>query len=411
MTKVEVVAIGEEVLSGMTVNTNAAFISQELLKAGLSVHRHSVLSDDPVVLGEGLQEALNRSQIIICTGGLGPTLDDCTRQVAAKLFESDFSYFEEIEAELKTRYGTVLVSLRDQATLPSKAKLLKNPIGTACGLVFRDHRGLLILMPGVPVEMRKMLVEQVIPYLIQIFPVEKRWNSLSIHLYGISESGVDPLLRQLKEKYSNVEFGIYPNLGLLTVQVKCLANSEENAKKLLLPIYNQIKEAFAKHVYESPSGKIEETVQQLFIERGYTLSLAESCTGGAIAERLTSLSGSSAYFVGGIVAYSNELKQTILGVSEQTLKEKGAVSPEIAEEMLTGVLELTKSDFAISVTGIAGPTGGTVEKPVGTIWAAIGGRERKPYVWQVPARGNREMIIQRSVNAVLFALLRYVQKQ
>lgn len=414
MYQVEVVAIGEEVLSGATLNSNASFISRELLKAGFPVHRHTVLPDDPQVLLEGLKEALARSAVVICTGGLGPTLDDNTRQVAANLFSSEFAYIEEVAASLKQRYGAAnssLISLQDQATLPVKAKRLKNDLGTAQGLVFQDERGLLVLLPGVPVEMECMLTQEVIPYLNQLFPAKEKFFCLQVHLCGVSEAAVDPLLRQLKNKYQDVQFGIYPGSALLTVHVKMKTDDELSAMQALEPVQQEIKRSFARHLFEAPNGKIEEAVQKLFIDKKYTLSLAESCTGGAVANKLTSLPGSSQYFLGSIVAYSNEIKKTILKVSENTLSEKGAVSPELVKEMLNGVLALTQSDYGLAVTGIAGPSGGTTEKPVGTVWGAVGKRNSPPEVWQLPVRGSRKMIIERSVNLLLCRLLHIVENE
>lgn len=407
----EIVAIGNEVLSGITANTNAAEISNGLMQVGIQPCRHTVLPDDFEVLREELRQAVGRSDLVITTGGLGPTVDDLTRQAAADLFHSDFRFDEGIAQELTQRYEGRLLSVEDQATVPAKAKVLNNPVGTAPGFIFHEEGKLLILLPGVPQEMRKMLSEQVLPYLRTTVPPDKRLYRKELHLFELPESAVDPALRKLQAEYPSVKMGIYPNLGLLQITMTASAPSQEAAEKFLAPPMKQLEEMFMDHVYRSPTGKIDEAVHFLLLEKGATLSLAESCTGGAIAARLVKHPGASDYLLGSIVAYSNSLKETVLRVPKETMKAHGAVSSETAEAMLRGVMELTGSDYAAAITGIAGPAGGTDDKPVGTIWCGAAKKDEALYTWKIKAYGSREMVIERSIHAILSKLYKMLSEE
>ncbi|MBA3957297.1 MAG: CinA family nicotinamide mononucleotide deamidase-related protein [Parachlamydiaceae bacterium] len=404
---IEVIAIGNEVVSGVTVNTNAAHISSELMRAGFRVNRHSALPDNKKILESGLKEALERNQLVIATGGLGPTCDDVTRQVAASLFHSGFHYDESIANELKQRYGSFIdATLKDQATVPDKALILRNKIGSAPGFVFKNEQVRLILLPGVPVEMRAMLEEAALPYIKQEFQNVSRHYSKVINLVGLPESAVDPLLRRIEIEYPHIECGIYPSLGYISVHFSTLASEEKEAQNLLDIPYKIILDKFKDNSFESPSGRLSHAIHERFIQNKWTLSVAESCSGGSLAAALTQIPGASQYFLGGLVVYSDKLKEHFLHVPKQLLLDIGAVSEEVVTAMIEGLLNETKSDFGIAITGIAGPTGGTEKKPVGTVWAAIGRKGLPPFVWQFHARGNREMILGRIVNIVLGQLWR-----
>jgi nicotinamide-nucleotide amidase len=404
--QIEIVAIGDEVLRGAVVNSNAAWMSRHLLERGFSVARHTALPDDLCLLESGLKEALSRSSLVITTGGLGSTCDDHTRQVAAKLFGSDFHFNEQVASDLCQRFGDGLQSLKDQATVPSQADLLLNRIGTAPGLIFSKEEKMLILLPGVPQEMEQMLLEQVIPYLIQRFPHVRQKISIQMHFCHLYESLVDPILRELKEIYPAVEVGIYPGLALLTVSL----HAEEKAQAQIEGFCAALKQRFATYLFSMKSGKIEQVIHDLFLQKKKRLALAESCTGGMMAARLTALPGASAYFLGSLVVYSNQMKQDLLGVSEKTLGEKGAVSRETVVEMLEGVFERTEANFGIAVVGIAGPSGGSKEKPVGTVWAALGERGQKPDVGTFLTRGDRQMRISSTTNHLFGACWRLISQ-
>lgn len=406
---IEIVAIGNEVLSGFTINTNAAFLSERLLDEGWKTSRHTVLPDDPASLRSGLNEALARNEIVIATGGLGPTCDDLTRAIAAELFDSDFRRDEEIIADLKKRYGEFFETINDQATVPVKAHVLKNSVGTAPGLVFSENGKILMLLPGVPPEMRAMWQNEALPYLKAHLPKQERYFFKRMNIFDMSESVVDKHLRQLQEQYFDVEFGIYPGQKVLGVHLMTKAKDSDTAMARLKVPYEYLLNQFRENFFDSASGKISESVHEYFLKNGLTLAAAESCTGGSVASALTKLPGASQYFLGSIVAYSNDMKIKLLDVPEKLIQEKGAVSEEVVAAMLQGLYSKTSCDYAIAVTGIAGPTGGTPEKPVGTVWCAAGKRGTSPKVWKFFARGNREMVIERSVNVVLAGLLGIVK--
>lgn len=407
---IEIVAIGNEILTGATVNTNAAEIGQALFKAGYRVQRHTSIPDNPVMLRRGLIEAIERGGLVIATGGLGPTCDDVTRQAAAEIFNSDFYYDEAIADELKVRYGDLSIGLKDQATVPSKAIVLKNPVGTASGLVFSSSTATLILMPGVPREMRVMLEEQVLPYLKSHFLKDHRYVSRAVHFFKLNETSVDPLLRELQVRFPSVEFGIYPSHGILSVYATVHTSDEAEGMHVLAPALEEIASRFRGHLFEAHSGKIEEAIRHMFVQNRWTLSVAESCTGGQVSARLTQVPGASEYFLGGIVSYSNSLKQSLLGVPEKLIRDKGAVSEEVVMAMAKGAIGATGSDFSIAISGVAGPSGGTPEKPIGTVWMAVVKKGMHPYAVKFQAKGTRDIIIEWSANTLFGELITYCRK-
>lgn len=407
---IEVVAIGNELLKGSTINSNAAYISFELFLAGYSVARHTVLPDDESILYNGLKEALARSQIVIATGGLGPTCDDRTKKIAAQLYGSEMHFDESIAEDLRKRYGNKIISLEHQATVPTKAHLLKNSCGTASGLVFQDSSSMLILMPGVPHEMQAMCTEQLIPYLKSHFSPDTQHYSRSLFFFEVTESQVDPILRQIEQSYPSMEVGVYPKAGMIAIELMLRTNDATKAQLELDEASKCILAVFEDKEIIEPLGNIPLAVQNLFLEKKLTLSTAESCTGGAIAASLVQIPGASNYFLGSIVAYSNSLKEQLLGVPTYIIEENGAVSEETAIYMLKGLLERTGSSYGIAITGVAGPDGGTPRAPVGTIWVAIGALNEKPVTWKFYAPGMRDYVIKKTVNWVLGYLYRQVKK-
>lgn len=361
---IEIVCIGNEVLSGMTLNSNAAYLGESLGSVGWSVLRHTVLPDDPGIITMGLKEAIDRSCCVIVTGGLGPTIDDMTLTCAENLFEGEPHYF------------------------PNRG-------GSALGVAFKTEDKLLILLPGVPQEMQAMFEESVLPYLYQNLKLEESCFQEVFHLCLLKELEVDPLLRELKKRHPKLDIGIYPAYGTLTLKLRSLD------KTILDDAGKQIKEAFKKNLFPSQSGKIEEAVHHWFTVHKKRLACAESCTGGLIASKLTAFPGASSYFLGSLVAYSNQLKENLLHVSSQTLEIKGAVSSEVVTEMLLGLFKTTGADWGIAVSGIAGPSGGSDEKPVGTVWYAIGERGKPPIVGTFLAKGNRQTITLQAANKPL----------
>jgi nicotinamide-nucleotide amidase len=401
---IEIISIGDELLRGRIVNTNAAFICRHLHSLGYTVSRQSTLSDEPLALHAGLSEALKRADLVICTGGLGPTLDDRTREIAAELFGSEIHFDQSIADELKSRYAERYFAVQDQARVPKKAKIIPNPVGSAPGLLFSERGQTLLLMPGVPKEMEPMFLKEVMPLIAQLFPQKDSRFTAELNFHLVYESLLDPHLRTLSERYPSVEVGIYPGYGMLNVS---LISKE---KEQLEGFKKQLLSSFDQYHYLAPSGKLAEALQLVCIQRQIKVAFAESCTGGLLSTLVTAVPGSSDYFLGSFVVYSNAMKERVLGVSSSTLLKKGAVSEETVREMLKGVFEHTSADYAIAVSGIAGPSGGTIEKPVGTIWAAIGKRGESPDIGTFMAYGSRETITLMTSHWLLGALLRKIEK-
>lgn len=397
--RVEVVAIGDEVLSGRTVNGNGAYLARQLALAGFPVTAQRVLADEGEALKRGLSEALEQNDLVICTGGLGPTLDDCTRLAVLELVGGKNRFDERVAADLRRRYGDQLISLNDQATIPDRAEPFLNPVGTAPGLFFDLGEKVVVLLPGVPIEMEALFQEQLLPALQRRFPASQRSYFESVQLLLTPESAVDPLLRELQQSYPDLSFGIYPDQAFVSVRI----GAKEAAHAKIAPARKKIEAAFADRLFQGAT--LEEAVHEWMVATGSTLATAESCTGGAIAARLTRLAGASNYFLGSVVAYSNPAKESLLGVSRATLDRFGAVSGETVVEMVKGVLDRFGAQYGIAVSGIAGPSGGSPEKPVGTVWLAIAERGGICQTERLQLRGGRDAVIYRTVNQALARLL------
>lgn len=401
---IELVSIGDELLKGSIVNTNVSFLGRHLLQAGYRVTRQTTLPDKPEALREGLKDSIGRADLVIATGGLGPTLDDGTREIAAELFSSPLHLDSTIAEDIRKRFAGVNVSVENQATVPSKAKIFPNAVGTAPGLLLSEKGKHLVLLPGVPREMEPMFLEKVLPW------VQKQWpqalKKASSHLYFclIYESLLDPYLRALAQKYPAVEVGIYSAHGLLSVALHSENHSQLNAFE------KDLTSRYGIYIYSSPSGKLEEAIHEWFVKHRKKLAFAESCTGGMLASFITSLPGASDYFLGSFVVYSNEMKQQALGVSKTAIETHGSVSEEVAREMLAGVFAKSSADFAIAVTGFTGPTGGAPGKPVGTICVAIGERGKTADVGTFQVFGNRQTMTLLATQWLLGALWRKVEK-
>lgn len=389
------IAIGNELLAGYTINSNAAYMGQRLTKAGFAVTEQIVVPDEPQAIEQAISAALERATIVITTGGLGPTLDDITRASISRVMECDLHFDSAVAKDLHSRYGTGRPNIDDQAMIPSKAKALINPVGTAPGFLFHEQGKTLAVLPGVPQEMESLFTHQLLPMLNERYRNLTKPHVASVNTIGIPEPEVDQLVRKLDSAHPEVKFGIYPNQGIVIVRM-----SAPDASLLKQP-EAALRQAFRHALFDSEEGSIAEAVHCRFRKSGKTLSCAESCTGGAIATALTRFSGASDYFMGSLVTYSNALKHGIIGVPTETLERYGAVSEQTVEAMLRGLHAHTHSDWGVAVTGVAGPSGGTESKPVGTVWCAVGQNGEKPHIWQLHLKGDRAANIARTVNLVL----------
>lgn len=368
---VELICVGTELLLGNTVNTNAAFISEQCAMLGLSMFYQSVVGDNAGRLEQLLLTAKERSDVVILCGGLGPTQDDLTKETAAatmgrKLVE-DQRAKQEIKACLEKLGRTITENNWKQALVPEGSKVLYNSNGTAPGIIMEEQDTCMILLPGPPNELIPMFEEQVYPYLRSLQP--EIICSKMVKLCGIGESAAETEILDLLDGQENPTVAPYAKTGEVHLRITAQAKDEETAFSLIAPVEEELNRRFGDCVYtDDPKVTLEEAVAMLLEEHGLTVTTAESCTGGLLAGRLINVPGISGHFKEGYITYSNEAKEKLLGVSHATLEAYGAVSPQTAAEMAEGGAKAAGADLCVSVTGIAGPEGGTKEKPVGLVY-------------------------------------------
>ena len=374
--RIGILAIGNELTGGSTQDTNSSFISRELNAEGWSVSTIMVSGDDEDIIGKGLDYLMALSDAVIVTGGLGPTSDDITTASIAKAFGLNLYTDETVLNQMKDRfkkYRTKWISNNTkQAMFPEGAEIIPNPAGTACGFSLKKNGKIVTVIPGVPSEAKKMFSTGVIPLLKRNSGEAKQYMvSKTIKLFGVTEAGIDQMLSDVDLKITGVSIGFYPHFpeNHIVITSKNIAESavEENLKIAERRIEGKLQ----KHVFGHDNETLEGIVASLLTNRALTLSVAESCTGGLITDRLTNIPGSSTFFDRGVVVYSNASKTEILGVPDEILNNFGAVSEESAVLMAEGVRNLGRTDLGLATTGIAGPTGGTPQKPVGTVFIAL----------------------------------------
>lgn len=367
----EIITIGDELLIGQVINTNQAFIAEKLNGIGVTIERMTTVGDDRTKILEAFRLAWERCSVVIVTGGLGPTHDDITKKAVCEFFDSDLMPNEEIRRhvmELAKKWNRPWSqAYEEQVMFPRKAKLIPNPVGTAGGMLFEEVGKYFIVLPGVPYEMKEMMLRTVIPFLASKV-VHRTVRHLTLRTTGISESMLEQQLGDLNDVLQGARLAFLPSPTGVRLRITVHAQDAEAAETKLHEVEQRIRARVQKYIYGMNDEELEEVVGRLLTERGLTIAVAESCTGGLIADRITNVSGSSNYFERGVVAYSNRSKVELLGVSELLIRERGAVSREVAEAMAAGVRKLAGTDIGISTTGIAGPTGGTPEKPVGLVW-------------------------------------------
>jgi nicotinamide-nucleotide amidase len=367
----ELISVGTELLLGNILNSNARYLSEECANLGLSVFYQTVVGDNENRLKFLLNQALERSDIIILTGGLGPTQDDLTKEVVAKVLKKPLVKHAETEKRLIKMFQLRNIEMAQnnlkQALIPEGATVLTNNNGTAPGLIVTQDKKSFILLPGPPKEMIPLFETYVMPFIRELSP--ELIHSKVLKVVGVGESSLEEKLIDLIENQTNPTLAPYAKDGEVHLRLTAKTKSIEQALSIIEPMEQEIKRRIGKAVYTDDGAQsLEEVVAALLVEKGLTLSTAESCTGGLLSAAFVNYSGISAVFKEGVVTYSNEAKMKRIGVQKATLEQFGAVSAETAEEMVRGVAKLTNTDVALSVTGIAGPTGGTEEKPVGLVY-------------------------------------------
>ncbi|HEY3398630.1 MAG TPA: competence/damage-inducible protein A [Armatimonadota bacterium] len=398
--KAEIISVGTELLLGEIDDTNASFISRRLAALGVDVHFRHTVGDNLERLVQMLHNARRRADIIIMCGGLGPTQDDLTREALAELTQRPLHSVPEAEFRLRQFFAergrTPTPSNFKQVMVPRGGELLDNPVGTAPGLWLQHEQNVFVAVPGPPPEMSEMIDHQVLPRLrlrLQLEGGVPLWTR-TLRLAGVGESGVADDLHDLLAAQTDPSLALYASPGEVRVRMATKAAEESAAHLAFGPVEQEIRRRLGAAVYGVDDETMEVAVGQALVAAGATLATAESCTGGRLASRLTDVPGSTRYFQVGYVTYSNQAKQDLLGVPAELLEKFGAVSPEVAAAMAEGARQRSGADYAVAVTGIAGPDGGTPDKPVGLVYLAVSdaaGTETLQQSWP----GSREQFKQR----------------
>src|SRR5215212_3735786 len=374
MLTAEIIAIGSELLTPDRTDTNSLWLTEKLNSIGIEVKLKTIVGDDDARLEEAIRDALRRSSIVITTGGLGPTEDDITRKIAARAMNRRLIFNEKVLEEIRQRFqsfGRTMPEINSrQAMIIEGAEVLKNPNGSAPGMYIEHDNRSVVLLPGPPRELKPMFENLVQPKLISKAG-DVRVVRRVLRVSGLGESAVDERIAPVYTQYKNPQTTILFNRSEIEIHLTAQAKTERDAELLLDGLAGQIEERLGHSIFAFRGETMEEVVGLRLAVAGFTLAVAESCTGGLISQRLTEVPGSSVYFMEGVVAYSNDAKTRTLDVDAELIEAHGAVSAEVAEAMAEGVRRRADTDFGLSATGIAGPTGGSAEKPVGLVYIAL----------------------------------------
>lgn len=412
MLTAEIIAVGSELLTPEKTDTNSLWLTEKLMGIGIEVKLKTIVGDDEARLEETIRDALKRSDIVISTGGLGPTEDDVTRHVSARAAGRELKYHDDLEADLRERFrrwGREMPDInKRQAFVIDGAIILPNPNGSAVGMMLNDAGKFLIVLPGPPREMQPMFEDHVLETLRSVagnVSVVRRILRVS----GMGESAVDELIAPIYKAYPAVQTSILFNRTEIEIHLFASADSEAEGAAVLDELASKLADKLGPAVFAMNGETMEEVVGNLLKGRNETVSVAESCTGGMIGMRLTDVAGSSAYFLEGVITYSNEAKKRALGVPAETLESFGAVSSQTAEAMAQGVRQRAGTDYGIAVTGIAGPDGGSEEKPVGTVFIGYADKMITKSL-RLTLPGDRYLVRWRSSQAALDYLRRQIMK-
>lgn len=412
--KAEILAVGTELLMGQIANTNAQFLSSRLPLLGIGVFYHQVVGDNRQRLCAAIRLALSRSDLILLTGGLGPTDDDLTREAVAEVLDKPLQPNAAVMAELESYFAKIGRPMsennRKQAMVISGAVVFPNRWGTAPGMYIAQAGKHLILLPGPPREMRPMFEEEVVPLLRSLTKGKSTIRSRILHLAGIGESSMEMKISDLIRQQSNPTIAPYASEGEVSLRLTAQAENEAEAFRLIEPLEKELRRRLGDYIYGVDGETLASAVGRRLAERKETVSVAESCTGGLLGAAFTEIPGSSSYFMGGFLTYSNQAKEKQLGVPAEILRSVGAVSPECAQAMAEGCRQRSGTDWAVSVTGIAGPGGGSREKPVGLVYIGIS-NGYQTHVEECHFQGDRGQVRLRSVKAALWGLFQRLNEK
>lgn len=403
----EIVNIGDEILIGQILNTNAQYIAKELDAIGFKLSSMTTISDDADDIVSSLDKALAQNDLVLITGGLGPTKDDLTKHTLAQYFDSELVFDQKLFDHMEQLFqglgrAEVPKTSYNQAEIPSKAIALHNKYGTAAGMWFDQNEKVCISLPGVPYEMKHLMQDEVIPRLKERFQTMFNYHR-TILTTGLGESSLMEIIEDWENSLGelDIKLAYLPSPGRVRLRLTGRKTDKESLEASIDEKADELYQLIPNLIYGEEEVDLPEAIYELMVESGQSLSLAESCTGGNIAHELTLIPGSSKYFSGGVVSYSNLLKQTLLGVKEKTLEDFGAVSKETVEEMVLGAKTKLKTDYALSVSGIAGPEGGFELKPVGTVWIGLAGPDGLLESKKFSFGKLREQNIKKATNSAL----------
>ncbi|MFW6287172.1 MAG: competence/damage-inducible protein A [bacterium] len=370
---VEIISIGTEILLGDILDSNSRYLAEKLTEMGYDIHYISSVGDNKKKMYKSIRQAVKRSDVVITTGGLGPTDDDLTREVISEVTKRELKFstdlLNDIEKLFQDRKYHMTDNNRKQAYLPADAKPLKNKKGTAVGILLEMDDYIIISMPGVPREMKSMFENEVVPYLITKNSDVIR--SRTLNFFSIGESALETEIKEILDQQDNPTLALLAGDGEVKIRITAKANTEEKVYALIDGKEEEIRGRVGQYIYGTNDRSLEDIIGEMLSKQGLTLAVAESCTGGLVGNRITDIPGSSQYFMGGMIVYSNQAKIEQLGVNNETLDEYGAVSEETAKEMAENVKRIMQTDIGVSLTGIAGPDGGSEEKPVGLVYLGL----------------------------------------
>ncbi|HEY7994909.1 MAG: competence/damage-inducible protein A [Candidatus Eremiobacterales bacterium] len=405
MPSAEIITIGTELLLGQLVDTNTSSIARALAACGVDVHRETSVGDNEQRIAAAVREALGRSDIAICAGGLGPTVDDLTREAVAAAFERPLVLHEPSLAYIEQRFAqagwAMAPNNRRQAMVPAGAVVLDNPHGSAPGFVVDDGRRIAIALPGPPAELDPMLQELAIPWLVKRFDIKAVIVTRVLHTLGIGESDLDERIADLFRDSRNPSIAVLARPGFVDVKITAKAQDAQAAAPLIASLEAKLRERLGDSIYATDDGSFEQSLGEALRARGWSIGVAESCTGGLIAAAIASVPGASDYFKGGVIAYADDVKSRLLGVDRAIIAKHGAVSEEVARAMAVGAREHLHATLAVSTTGVAGPGGGTPDKPVGLVFVALARPGDKTTVRRLTLPGTRGVIQRRATVAAL----------
>jgi nicotinamide-nucleotide amidase len=411
MIRSKLISIGDEILIGQIVNTNAAFIGEKMFSIGIPVHKTVVISDEEISLLQEFEDSYQNYDVTIITGGLGPTHDDITKPALAKFFNEKLVINNEVLEHVKNFFSSRKIEMplvnEGQALVPENSEVIWNSNGTAPGIWIEKNGKIFVAMPGVPYEMKPMVESFVLPRLVRKFSHDnsKVFLQKTLLTTGIGESSLYEMFGDIETILDGNKLAFLPSATGVRLRMNVVGENEGDAFEKLRAFENRIRDKASDYVFGENDETLQSVVGILLRQSGKTLSLAESCTGGRISSSIVSVAGSSDYYLGGICAYANEEKIRLLNVSKESLEQHGAVSREVAVQMAEGARNLLRSDYALSTTGIAGPSGATPDKPIGLVWIGFSSSE-KSYAMEFHFGNKREVNIERASQRALEILRR-----